>query len=305
MWNASRGESGGDQPRLLLDKVDGKAVVRDTEGEIRFRREGPEKSIEWALSHARSVIITEGTYGAGNRIDVPRPDVTLIIGQGAKLRPAEGAEMDLWPTLRGHQDNLFRQLIYNKGHDGVRIINLGTLVAPPTWAGRQSEESYRYNSSAAIWYDGRQEGDSGIVGGVVFSPGKIIDVDNHGHGVAIHDAASVRVPFLHSVGMGHALLWLAGCRRCSVGTVVNVPTQGAGEGESVDMNAYNEGNVIDTMVGLGATTDNDEALDINPSPNNLIGQAVGSADIKTLVNVTAGCGMRFSEREESPDSRGT
>ncbi|MEF8788308.1 MAG: hypothetical protein V5A84_04495, partial [Planctomycetota bacterium] len=265
----------------------------------------PEKSIEWALGHGRTVIVTDGEYGAEDRIEVPRPDVTLIVAEGATIRPAEDADMDAWPELRGNQGDLFRQLIYNKGHDGVRIINFGTLAAPPTWFGRHSDEGHAYNSSAAIWYDGRQGGGSGITGGLVFSPGKIVDADNHGHGVAIHDVEAVRVPFLHSVGMGHALLWMAGCRRCSVGTVVNIPTEGAGEGESLDMTAYNEDNVIDTVIGLGETSPRDEVLDINASPDNVIGQVIGWADIKDMVTITDGCGMRFSEREASPNSNGT
>ncbi len=287
-------------PRLTVVKAkegDALTVRAPEEGRVRRFREA-ERAIEWGLAHTRTMVVSEGRYGLTGRVEIPRPRVTLIIGKDATLRVADDADLADWPVLEGAQDDLFRQLLYNRGHDGVRIVNVGLLVAPPV-----SRDKPRHNSSAAIWFDGCQGGGSGIDGGLVYSPGAI-EGEGYGHAVAIHDAERVRVPFVYGKSIDQAVLWLEGCRRCSVGTVVNLAAA-TEEGETVDMNAWNEHVVIDTVVGVGPRPGADQVLDVNASPDNLVNQVVGVRGTKNMVSVSSGAGMRFSERAASPDSKGT
>lgn len=306
MWLAVANAHGA-ASRLFLGKQEGEVLVQDRSGKTVFRNRDAKPCLEYALQQAKTVMVTEGEYNCSSRVDVPRSDVTLVIGQNATVRPAEGADMGAWPVLKGLQENLFRPLIYNQRHDNVRIVNLGTLIAPDSWSGRKDPDLGRYNSSAAIWFDGRPDGvtaasEAGMKGGLVYSPGNIIDLDKHGHGVAIHNAESVCVPFLYSSNMGHAVLWLEGTRNCAVGTVVNIPQEGSGEGESADLNAFNQNTTIGTVVGLGYVYNRqDEVLDINASPNTLVGQVVGLSNIRRLVNITNRAGNRFAKGKETSE----
>ncbi len=300
-------EAAPEYDRVYLKKETGKAVVRDVEGNKIFSNKDAQLSLEHAMKNAKTVMVTEGKYNCYNRVEVPRSNITLIIDQDATVRAAEDADMSEWPELVDKNGDLFRQLIYNRKYNNIRIINLGTLIQPDVGRGPHPDPNLgKYNSGAAIWFDGRE---SRIRGGLVFSPGTIKNApDGYGHGVGIFNADAVRVPFLYSDGMGQATLWMENTRGCSVGTVINEPKgKGEQEGESIDLNAYNEFNVINTVIGVGKTSGNDQVLDINASKNILVGQVVTAKEArvsaKEVVTITGGAGERWADGTDG--SKGT
>jgi hypothetical protein len=164
--------------------VDGKT------GQVLFENEDPRVVIEWALANKPITIVQPGMYTVPGMITVPRDGVSLIVSEGAEIRQDPDIVPDPMPGGRGD----YRPLIYNSGHDGVNIINLGALRA---------HAGFR---SVGIHYDGRsdrtvdrkafiesgREGTINIDGGIILATGPMYADDV----VWVVDAKHVQIPVL-------------------------------------------------------------------------------------------------------------
>ena len=64
----------------LISKDGTESVVRGLKNEaILFRHKDPQKCVEWGMSNGLNTIVLAGEYIFDDRIDVPRPGVTLIV----------------------------------------------------------------------------------------------------------------------------------------------------------------------------------------------------------------------------------
>ena len=95
---AAAGEPGASsEPRFVAVTIQGQSclVKRDGDGETLFESSKALAAIEWALNHSRIVVLKGGTFNVAGTLNIPRPNVTLIIAGDATLQAADKAELDI------------------------------------------------------------------------------------------------------------------------------------------------------------------------------------------------------------------
>ena len=239
------------QDTALVSQQGTQTVVCALEGDkILFRNADAQLAIEWAMSNARATVVLAGKYVISDRIDIPRDGVTLIIDQGA--------EISLNPDVTGHTYIGFRPdgswkrlcMIYNRGHDNVRVISFGTIsswIVRPTedaWT-RQNPKGTPYRGTWPIFFDGQNDKRTcGIKGGMLLTTGSIDEA------IWLVDSSDIQVPLIaHKFG-GDGPLVLEGCEDCKLGMLVNLASTPDGKtGETLDMNGRNKGITIERAIG--------------------------------------------------------
>jgi len=80
------GEKSWKEDTVLISPQGDQTVVRPVEGnEVLFKNADPQLAIEWGLTRARTAVVLAGKYVVSDSIDVPRDEVTLIVGPGAEI----------------------------------------------------------------------------------------------------------------------------------------------------------------------------------------------------------------------------
>jgi len=277
-------ESWKDETVLISPQGDQTVVRAVTGDKVLFKNADPQLAVEWGLTNARTTVVLAGKYVVSDGIDIPRDDVTLIIDQGA--------EISLNPDTEHKADIGFRSprhpgfwkmvpLIWNRGHDRVRVIHLGKLVHS-VW-----QEEKRGKQTFPIVFDGRNEqGTCGLEGGLLLVKGSI------GQSCLLLDARGVRVPFLVSASGIDAVLCLEGCEDCKLGMIVNLaPKVGGTTGETVDLNSRNRGIAIERLIGERSN----EIIDCNES-HATVGEMVSVGKPQKLFTTSNGSGPRWTSR---------
>lgn len=277
------------QETVLVSGQGDQTVVRSFVGDkILFRNADPQLAIEWALTSARTAVVLAGRYAVSDSIDIPRDDVTLIIGQGA--------EISLNPKTEHKTDIGFRPagswqlvpLIYNHGRDNVRLIHLGTLVHSVWQDTKPAKQTF------PIVFDGRNENRTcGVEGGLLLVAGSAAQ------SCLLLDARGVHVPLvtLDSDSSMDAVLTMEGCENCRLGMIVNLaPEPGGKTGETIDLNSSNRRITIERLIGERSQ----EIIDMNGS----------HADVREIVSVgkpqkflcfCVGSGPRWTSRPRAAD----
>ncbi|MHC4691301.1 MAG: hypothetical protein ACYS67_01075 [Planctomycetota bacterium] len=273
---------------VMISTQGNQTVVRSfKDDKILFRNTDPQLAIEWALTSARTAIVMAGKYVVSDSIDIPRDNVTLIIGQGA--------EISLNPKTEHKTDIGFRPagswhlvpLIYNR-RNNVRVIHLGTLVHS-VWQDRKPAKQ-----TFPIVFDGRNENRTcGVEGGLLLVAGAA------SQSCLLLDVRDVHVPLvtLDSDSRMDAVLTLEGCENCKLGMIVNLaPEPGGNTGETVDLNSSNRRITIERLIGERSQ----EIIDMNGS----------HADVKEIISVgkprkflcfCVGSGPRWTSRPRAAD----
>ncbi len=216
-------------------------------GETRFTSADAREALHWAMANSPITILEPGVYTVPGTVTIPRPNVSLLILEGAELTQDPNIVIDVMPGGRGG----YRPLIHNPGHDHVEIIHLGTLRAHTGMRG------------VGIHMDGRREGTLGINGGLIFATGNIVADD----AVWVVDAQNIRIPFLSFKGYGNAPLALEGCEDMEIGTLTALMGDAAFENEALDFNSYCQRVKIGRVIG---TTPAEEIVDVNNSRDCVI-----------------------------------
>jgi hypothetical protein len=274
---------------MLVSGQGDQTVVRPLVGDkVLFRNADPQLAIEWALASARTAVVLAGRYVVSDSIDIPRDDVTLIIGQGA--------EISLNPKTEHKTDIGFRPagswqlvpLIYNHGRDNVRVIHLGTLIHSVWQDTKPAKQTF------PIVFDGRNDKRTcGVEGGLLLVAGSA------SQSCLLLDARGVHVPLvtLDSDARMDAVLTLEGCENCRLGMIVNLaPEPGGKTGETIDLNSSNRRITIERLIGERSQ----EIIDMNGS----------HADVREIVSVgkpqkflcfCVGSGPRWTSRPRTAD----
>ena len=267
---------------LLVQQEQAVTQVKPGQGdEVLFQSQQPHEAIEWAMTHSSITVVTEGTYTLSAHISIPHPNVSLVIAENAKLVTAKGAKVINVTEKHGN----YYPLIHNAGHNHVNVINLGTLN-PSAHLPHDGQVN-----NVCIIYDGRNGGDNGIEGGMIFSSGQLL---TDGDAVWIVDSKNVRVPLIWCRSTGNTLA-IEGSDDLSIGTVAELNIEGrpTGKGrkgnEAIDLNSFCRRIHCDLAIGTAVM---EETVDINNSPNC------------TFEDVRAyGRGRTFRERVYSPTGR--
>jgi len=275
---------------VLISRQGDQTVVRPFEGDkTLFKNADPQLAVEWGLTNARTVLVLAGKYVVSDCIDIPRDDVTLIIDRGA--------EVSLNPKTEHKADIGFRSprhpgywtlvpLIYNHGHDNVRVIHLGTLVHS-VWAGKD-----RGKQTFPIVFDGRNaKRTCGVQGGLLLVAGSAAQM------CLLLDSRGVHVPLLTleyarlESGLD-GVVGLEGCEDCKLGMIVNLaPKPGGTTGETVDLNSRNRGITIERLIGERPN----EIIDCNES-HAIVGEIVSVGKPRKLFTTSKGSGPRWTSR---------
>ena len=115
----------------MLVSLNGKFAEVKTAGSdvIAYKNSDPQLAIEWGMIHGRNTVVLPGKYLISDRIDIPRPGVTLIISKDASIELLEHTQHTTisFGSLRNPGYWQIVPLIYNQGHDNVRVIELGPV----------------------------------------------------------------------------------------------------------------------------------------------------------------------------------
>lgn len=245
-----------------------------------------EKVIEWAMANSPLTVLQEGVYTVTDMVEVPRAGVSLLVCKGAVLTQ----DPSVVPTSITEGHGIYRPLIYNKGHDNVKIVNLGVL------------KGYAKKRGVCIHFDGRNGGACGINGGLIFSVGELYADD----AVWVVDSRNVEIPLLSSVGYGNAPLAVEGCEDMKIGTVTALEGEKAKENEAIDFNSFSERMHVRKVI---ATTPAEEVVDVNNTRDSVIEEVVVYGNPKNLkivhIHEYGPGGRRFTQKPFIPDSKGT
>ena len=199
-------------------------------------------------------------------IDIPRDEVTLIIGQGAEISLNPKTEHKTNIGFRSRRNPEYWQivpLIYNRARSNVRVIHLGTLVHSVWDEGKSGKQTF------PIVFDGRNDKRTcGVEGGMLLVAGAATQ------SCLLLDARGVQVPLvtLDAKSRMDGVLTLEGCEGCRLGMIVNLaPEPGGKTGETVDLNSSNRRITIERLVGERSQ----EIIDMNGS----------HADVKEIVSI--------------------
>tara|TARA_B110000438_G_scaffold283890_1_gene312388 strand:- start:371 stop:1483 length:1113 start_codon:yes stop_codon:yes gene_type:complete len=267
----------------LISKDGTESVVRGLKNEaILFRHKDPQKCVEWGMSNGLNTIVLAGEYIFDDRIDVPRPGVTLIVDKGAvfKLNPDtkhstisfKASNPDYWGMI---------PFIYNKGHSNVEILMFGELVKY-RW-----ETKERGRQTMPIIFDGRNtKGDCGLSGGMMLVTGRATD------SFWLIDSSDVKVPIVAlDTGPGASLV-LEGCEDCHLGMIVNLAAEPGGKtGETIDLNSRSIDITIERLIGERSY----EIIDCNES-HVIVDEAISVGIPQKLFGRGPVSGPRFTDR---------
>lgn len=267
----------------LISKDGEECVVRALGNDpVLFRHKDPQRCVEWGLSNGLNTIVLAGEYIFDDRIDVPRPGVTLIVDEGAvfRLNPDtkhstisfKASNPDYWGMI---------PFIYNKGHSDVRVLMFGELVKY-RW-----ETKERGRQTMPIIFDGRNtSGDCGLSGGMMLVTGRATD------SFWLIDSSDVKVPIVAlDTGPGASLV-LEGCEDCSLGMIVNLAADPGGKsGETIDLNSRSIDITIERLIGERSY----EIIDCNES-HVIVDEAVSVGVPQKLFGRGPVSGPRFTDR---------
>jgi len=157
---------------VLISPQGDQTVVRSFKGDkILFKNTDPQLAIEWGLTSARTAVVLAGKYVVSDRIDIPRDDVTLIIDQGAEISLNPDTEHKANIGFKSRNLPNYWQLVplvWNRGHDNVRVICLGTMLHS-IWDKKTSGKQ-----TVPIVFDGRNEKRTcGVNGGLLLVAGSL------------------------------------------------------------------------------------------------------------------------------------
>ena len=238
---------------VLIQKEGNSTVVKHPgDNKTLFKDTDPQLAIEWGLKTVTNTVILGGTYVVSDRIDIPRPGVTLIVDQHATLRlnpESTHSTIDFKSRNAGYWQML--PMIYNKGHDNVRILMFGTLEK---W---KTENRDNGKQTLPIMFDGRnKKGICGLSGGVMMVTGHATD------SFWLVDSARVHIPVIALETNPGAALVLEGCEDCHLGLIASIsPTRSGNTAETVDLNSRNIDITIERLVGERSQ----EIIDCNES----------------------------------------
>ncbi len=255
-------------------------------GQTLLMAKDPVRVAHWAMTMADVTYLKDGRYEFGRTLEVPRSNVTLIIGKDVIVRPADNAR--LTRISEGH--GTYRTMIRVTKRNHVRIINLGTIVSP----------------DIGVLFDGRNAGKVGIQNGTVFSTGPL----KCSEGFWIVDTANFHVPVLiGNQELQNAPLVLEGNENAKLGFIAGLLGKSNREGETVDLNSFNKQTKIDTILTWTPTGTRDEVLDVNNSPGTKTNRVIsyGSKE-KTQMTTIATYGMngrRLTQKPYIDHSQGT
>ena len=290
----------GREPSFVTVTVQDKSclVKRHGKEEALFESSRPLAAIEWALNHSRITVLTGGEFNVAGTLNIPRPNVSLIIAQDATLKPAEKAELLI--VSEGHGN--YRPLIHNKGMDNVAVISLGTLRTPQQRGG------------ACIMFNGRSGGKLGIDGGLVFSAGTMAQC---GDAIWLVDSKNLQVPFAGDKSYDNNLMAIEGCEDLEIDVVAglagirsnrlkgNRKGNFGGENESIDLNSYCRRIHIRRMIGASYS---EQILDVNNSTDIVVDEIAGytggdkfNGHLVDIVNYGPK-GRRLTQRPRIPKS---
>lgn len=250
-------------------------VVAGNGEKVLFESSDAHEAISWSLHNSPITLISEGQYYLSAYVAIPSDDITLIVGEGAEL--ITKADAHVIKVTEDHGG--YYPLIYNGGHDNVKVLNFGTLNP----ASYQGEGDHVVN--VCIMYDGRNGGGNGIDGGMIFSCGYL---ETTGDALWIVDAVNVEVPFAWSRTTSNTI-GIEGGDSIRLGTIIELNSEGRPKGkgrhgnEAVDLNSYCRDLHCELAIG---TAPLEEMVDINNSTNCIFEEVRAYGQCNRLVKFT-------------------
>ena len=160
----------GDQT-VVKSAKDGKALSQNKDAAV---------AIEWAMANAKNTVVLPGKYTINDTIDVPRPNLTLVVAEGAVIVLA--ADSKLAAKIGSDaEDAKIVPLIYSKGLASFRCVLLGDLLFPKTAKKALPSQAY------TLAFDGRGAGRSGFT---------LVATGTLSHGFLLLGTRPIQIPLL-------------------------------------------------------------------------------------------------------------
>ena len=169
-----------DDTALVSQQGDQTVVKSAKDGKALFQNKDAAVAIEWAMANARTTVVQAGKYTINDTIDVPRPNLTLVVAEGAVIVLA--ADSKLAAKIGSDaEDAKIVPLIYSKGLASFRCVLLGDLLFPKTAKKALPSQAY------TLAFDGRGTGRSEIT---------LVATGTLSHGFLLLGTRPVQIPLL-------------------------------------------------------------------------------------------------------------
>ena len=178
-WSAEK-KSWEDETMLVSKQGDQTIVRKINSDKVLFQSKDAQLPIEWAMANAKNTVVLPGKYTINDTIDVPRPNLTLVVAEGAVISLA--ADSKLAAKIGSDaEDAKIVPLIYSKGHASFRCVLLGDLLFPKTAKKALPSQAY------TLAFDGRGAGRSGFT---------LVATGTLSHGFLLLGTRPVQIPLL-------------------------------------------------------------------------------------------------------------
>jgi len=278
---------------VLISPQGDQTVVQAFKGKkVLFKNADPQLAIEWAMANARTTVVLAGQYVVNDVIDIPRDDVTLIIGQGAEISLNREPEIENKATTLPPHKHLVA-LIWNR-RNNVRLIHFGKITRLSRAAGKPGKPGKPGKKDLyGIVFDGR---------GRTINSGFLLVAGSVPHQEAwIIASSEIQIPlWAPSPCTETGAFVMEGCKNCKLGMMVNLDCKHKGceggasdgkTGEVVDMNALDSGITMERVIGERSH----ELIDCNASQAT-VGEIVSIGKSEKFVTMSSGCGARTVRR---------
>lgn len=169
-----------DDTALVSQQGDQTVVKSAKDGIALSQNKDAAVAIEWAMANAKNTVVLPGKYTINDTIDVPRPNLTLVVAEGAVISLA--ADSKLAAKIGSDaEDAKIVPLLYSKGHASFRCVLLGDLLFPKTAKKALPSQAY------TLAFDGRGAGRSGFT---------LVATGTLSHGFLLLGTRPVQIPLL-------------------------------------------------------------------------------------------------------------
>lgn len=220
-------------------------------------------NINTELATPGAVIFDKGNHFLDGRLDIGTNNITIIIEQGATIKPNDSVST----TLTCSQGYARTPIFYSSGYDNVNFIIRGEIDGNDTNVTRPHPVFIDNGQDCSIYVDGG-------------------NVHNSHDAFWFVDCDNIQAPIINA-NNAIAVLVCEGVTNSKIGTVTGFAAE-----ELVDLNAYNKNVDVGTVVGSNVS----EMVDVNESSQITIESIRAGDSVGQLLGFSGESGYRFTSK---------
>jgi hypothetical protein len=256
--------------------------TEEINNEIHIKPDWSLSEIETALSSPNEVVFDEGTHELSGTAEITADNVSITIRENATVRADDDASLDTYTDDQGTSGHV---LFLIDNQDGVDWDVQGTVDGNLT----NQPESALF----PVWYDGRNGGGEGCVGGQFKWTGDLLDAN---HLLRLSDTADLVAPLIYSNGPVTAPVVAEGSVGCHFETVIHKTTDSSVENEVIDFNAFDSDCTVGKVIAIG--DGHEQLVDINGSSEIHVESIIAHGKPTRFVTMGPDPGARLTDKND-------